>query len=95
MGKHRHSKDKMHITYTEMKEDWEGKKDVKKIPFAKLPFHCCALSLSPFRDPVCTEEGNVFEGIYIAEFIKNFQRCPITGKPLRMRDLIKMHWTKN
>jgi peptidyl-prolyl cis-trans isomerase-like protein 2 len=55
MGKHKHSKDKMHITYTEMKEDWEGKKDKKKIPFVKLPYYCCALSLLPFEDPVCTK----------------------------------------
>jgi|JI10StandDraft_1071094.scaffolds.fasta_scaffold16709_1 hypothetical protein len=32
MSKHRHSKDKMHMTYTELRDDKETK-DGKKIPF--------------------------------------------------------------
>jgi peptidyl-prolyl cis-trans isomerase-like protein 2 len=85
----------MHITYTEMKEDWEGKKDRKKIPFVKLPFYCCGLSLTPFENAVCTVEGNVFDIVYIMPFIKKFHRCPITGRQIKPSELIKMHWTKN
>ncbi len=66
-----------------MKEDWEGKKDKKKIPFVKLPFNCCALSLLPFEDPVCTNEGNVFDIYHIIPFIKKYHRCPITGHALK------------
>ena len=32
-----------------------------KVPLTKLPFNCCALSLEPFKNPVCTDEGNVFD----------------------------------
>jgi peptidyl-prolyl cis-trans isomerase-like protein 2 len=95
MGKHRHSKDKMHITYTELKEDWGGKKDVKRIPFAKLPFYCCALSLSPFQTPVCTPDGHVYDLVYIMPFLRKFQRCPVTGRPMKPGDLIRMNWTRN
>lgn len=29
--------------------------------FAPLPYYCCALSLQPFEDPVCTKEGIVYD----------------------------------
>ena len=61
MGKKRHSKDRLFITMTEHKLDWGGKKDPSLRPIAKLPFHCCSLSLQPFRDPVCTPEGTIFD----------------------------------
>ena len=61
MGKHKHSKDRMFVTYSEMKNEWCGKKDVQAVPVAKLPFNCCGLSLMPFEDPVCTSDGTVFD----------------------------------
>ena len=47
MSKHRHTKDKMHMTYTEVREGMASK-NKKKIPFEQLPFYCCSLSLAPF-----------------------------------------------
>ena len=38
MGKHKHSKDRMFITASEMKNEWCGKKDPQHVPIAKLPF---------------------------------------------------------
>ena len=61
MGKKRHSKDRLFITNTEHKMEWGGKKDLKKVPMAKLPYYCCSLSLLPFENPVCTENGIVFD----------------------------------
>jgi peptidyl-prolyl cis-trans isomerase-like protein 2 len=61
MGKHKHSKDRMFITYSEMKNEWCGKKDPVHTPIAKLPFDCCALSLMPFENPVCTDDGTIFD----------------------------------
>jgi peptidyl-prolyl cis-trans isomerase-like protein 2 len=61
MGKHKHSKDRLFITQSEMKNEWCGKKDVKHIPIAKLPFFCCSLSLMPFENAVCTEDGILFD----------------------------------
>lgn len=85
----------MFITYTELKEEWDGKKAHKKLPFAKLPYYCCSLSLSPFENPVCTTDGDVFEMLYVVPFIRKFQKNPVTGKPLKTSELIKMHWSKN
>jgi peptidyl-prolyl cis-trans isomerase-like protein 2 len=69
MSKHRHSKDRLFITYSEHKNgtstctsiEWGGKKDPVKVPLTKLPFNCCALSLEPFQNPVCTPEGQLFD----------------------------------
>ena len=95
MGKHRHSKDKMFITYTELKEEWDGKKDRKRLPFSKLPFYCCSLSLSPFQNPMCSNEGHVFEMLHIIPFLKKYGKNPVTGEPQKVSDLIKMNWSKN
>ena len=61
MGKKRHSKDRLFITVSEYKRDWGGKKDASLAPIPKLPFYCCALSLQPFQDPVCTPDGIIFD----------------------------------
>lgn len=62
MGKNRHAKDKLWISYSEHTNEWGGKKpERKKEKFQKLPFYCCALSLLPFKSPVCTKEGTVFD----------------------------------
>jgi peptidyl-prolyl cis-trans isomerase-like protein 2 len=113
MSKHRHSKDRMFITYNEHKYgiilgnwivlEWGGKKDPKKAPLTKLPFDCCALSLEPFQNPVCTLEGHIFDIMYcpyinfrnIVPFIKKYKRNPVNGKPLKVTDLIKLNFHKN
>eukprot|EP00743_Colponemidia_sp_Colp-15_P005162 GILK01005556.1.p1 GENE.GILK01005556.1~~GILK01005556.1.p1 ORF type:complete len:586 (+),score=131.88 GILK01005556.1:57-1814(+) len=95
MGKNQHSKDKMYITSTEYKHEWGGKKEQKGIPFKKLPFHCCALSFTPFEDPVATSDGSVFEVVHIMPYIKKFKKHPVTGEPLSVRDLIALHFHKN
>jgi peptidyl-prolyl cis-trans isomerase-like protein 2 len=94
MSKHRHSKDKLHLTYSEIRDEFASKKK-KKVPFEKLPFYCCALSLAPFEDPVCTSDGHVFDLLYIMPFIRKYQRNPVTGTPLKASELIKMHWTRS
>lgn len=80
MSKKRHSKDKMYITQSEYKLDWGGFKEKKQIPFTILPFYCCALSLQPFDNPVCTIEGHIFDIINIVPFIKNYKKNPLTGQ---------------
>lgn len=84
----------MHLTYSQLREEKQAR-DGKIIPFEKLPFYCCALSLAPFEDPVCTPEGHVFDILYIMPFIKKYQRNPVSGKPLKANELIKMHWTRS
>ena len=41
-----------YITATEWQTEWGGFKDRSKLPFNKLPLHCCAISFTPFEDPV-------------------------------------------
>eukprot|EP01138_Halocafeteria_seosinensis_P016142 gb/GECG01016471.1/.p1 GENE.gb/GECG01016471.1/~~gb/GECG01016471.1/.p1 ORF type:complete len:534 (+),score=84.49 gb/GECG01016471.1/:1-1602(+) len=97
MGKDQHSKDRLFITSTEWKELYGGKdarKD-KKQTFKPLPFDCCALTLSPFKNPVCTPDGVVFDFTSIVPYIKKHKQCPVTGKKLLGKDLIRLNMYKN
>lgn len=53
MGRKSVKKDRGYITATEWKTEWGGNKDRSKAPFRRLPFHCCAITFTPFEDPVC------------------------------------------
>lgn len=47
MGKKQHSKDRMYLTKTEWATEWGGAKSKElRTPFKRLPFYCCAYSLS-------------------------------------------------
>ncbi len=97
MGKKRHTQDKLWITRKEMVEDWGGKKEEESRtnPLKKLPFYCCSLSFTPFHDPVCLIDGTIFDIVNILPYIKKFKKNPITGLPLKVTDLIKLHFYKN
>ena len=69
MSKHRHSKDRLYITYSEHKLEWGGLKDPIKVPLTRLPFNCCSLSLEPFKNPYSSPEGNVFDILNILPFV--------------------------
>lgn len=55
----------------EWTEQFGGKKEgeVRGPGFKPLPFDCCAISLTAFEDPVCTEDGNVYDIVYVEFFI--------------------------
>jgi peptidyl-prolyl cis-trans isomerase-like 2 len=98
MGKKRHTQDKLWITYKELVQDWGGKSDdlgFKNFPLKKLPFYCCSLSFMPFNDPVCLQDGTIFDLINILPYIKKFKKNPVTGLPLKASDLIKLNFSKN
>ncbi|RMZ84452.1 hypothetical protein DV738_g810, partial [Chaetothyriales sp. CBS 135597] len=64
--------------------------------FKRLPFAFCALSLQPFETPVCTaEEGLVFDHENIIRWLMQHDTNPVTGKPLKRSDLIKLSLAKN
>ena len=65
MGKDRHSKDKLWITSKEHQRDFGGHKNKTETKFEKLPFYCCSLSLIPFRTPVCSPKGHIFDLLYV------------------------------
>nr|XP_009617987.1 peptidyl-prolyl cis-trans isomerase CYP65 [Nicotiana tomentosiformis] len=96
MGKKQHSKDRMFITKTEWATEWGGAKSKElKTPFKRLPFYCCALTFTPFEDPVCTEDGSVFEIVHIVPYIRKYGKNPVTGAPLKQEDLIPLTFHKN
>ena len=56
-----------------------------------LPFACCALTLTPFQDPVCTKEGILFDNAALTQFVLQHQKDPVTGSPMATRDIIQLH----
>ena len=52
MGRKSLKKDRAYLTTTEWASEWGGYKDRSQKPFRQLPFYCCAISFTPFEDPV-------------------------------------------
>ncbi|KAF9972697.1 Peptidyl-prolyl cis-trans isomerase cyp8 [Actinomortierella ambigua] len=94
MGKHT---DKNFITASERLESGYGGAGGAKESqiFRRLPFDCCSLSLQPFENPVCTEDGIVFDLMNIVPYLKKYGTNPATGEKLEAKDLIKLHFYKN
>ncbi|KAG5975241.1 Peptidyl-prolyl cis-trans isomerase cyp8 [Claviceps digitariae] len=65
-------------------------------PFRRLPFNFCAASLQPFKDPVCTPDGTIFDVQVIAAWLeKHPNQNPVDGKPLQKKDLIRLDFARN
>lgn len=106
MGKKRHQKDKLYLIPSEYAECWGGfKAGNKRLPFGFLPFNCCALSLRPFKNPVCVllekstnepmAEVVIFDKEAILAWLSQYKQNPITGKPLARKDLVPLEFHKN
>eukprot|EP00123_Amoebidium_parasiticum_P017106 comp23713_c0_seq1/m.40796 comp23713_c0_seq1/g.40796 ORF comp23713_c0_seq1/g.40796 comp23713_c0_seq1/m.40796 type:complete len:523 (-) comp23713_c0_seq1:381-1949(-) len=96
MGKKQHQKDKLYITHTEWSSVYGGRNAGKTGPtFKRLPYNCCCLSFQPFQNPVCDKDGNVFDLLSIVPYIKKYGTNPVTGEPLKAKDLIKLSFHKN
>lgn len=93
MGKNQHSKDKLYMTATEAKTFKKAAGPLHALK--KLPYSCCALSLRPFADPVCTADGRCFEVTNILPWIKKHKCCPVTNAPLAAKDLLALYFHKN
>ncbi|ORY63534.1 peptidyl-prolyl cis-trans isomerase cyp8 [Pseudomassariella vexata] len=63
--------------------------------FKRLPFNFCAASLQPFKNPVCTAEGQIFDLEVISKWLENHKTNPVNGEPLALRDLIKLNFARN
>lgn len=94
--------DKLYITHGEWSEHFGGVKkrrvndDDGENNFKALPFDSCALSLAPFRTPVCTPDGGVvFELLYILPYLERNKCNPVTGEPLEATDLIRLNYSRN
>jgi peptidyl-prolyl cis-trans isomerase-like 2 len=72
-----------------------GFKEQRGTGMEKLPFNCCALSFTPFEDPVCTADGVVFDVANIVPYINKHHTSPVTGEPLDLDELISLKFHKN
>ncbi|KAI0881858.1 uncharacterized protein GGS22DRAFT_196063 [Annulohypoxylon maeteangense] len=63
--------------------------------FKRLPFNFCAASLQPFKNPVCTSDGTIFDVEVISKWLETHKTNPINGEPLAARDLIKLNFARN
>lgn len=63
--------------------------------FRRLPFNFCAASLQPFRNPVCTPEGTIFDVEVISSWLDKNDTNPVNGQPLNPKDLIKLNFARN
>jgi hypothetical protein len=53
MGKKQHQKDRLFLTSKVWKEEWGGyQRGPDGVPKGRLPFSCCAITFTPFEDPV-------------------------------------------
>ncbi|KAL3965326.1 hypothetical protein ACCO45_002330 [Purpureocillium lilacinum] len=65
-------------------------------PFRRLPFNFCAASLQPFKNPVCTPDGTIFDVEVIGAWLdKHPNQNPVTGEPLHKKDLIRLNFARN
>ncbi|KAK5654126.1 hypothetical protein OQA88_7557 [Cercophora sp. LCS_1] len=63
--------------------------------FKRLPFNFCAASLQPFKNPVCTASGTIFDVEVISAWLAKHGTNPINGEPLSAKDLIKLNFARN
>ncbi|KAI9743853.1 MAG: Peptidyl-prolyl cis-trans isomerase cyp8 [Claussenomyces sp. TS43310] len=63
--------------------------------FKRLPFNFCAASLQPFKHPVCTADGTIFDVEVISAWLSKHGTNPVTGMPLKEKDLIKLTFARN
>jgi peptidyl-prolyl cis-trans isomerase-like 2 len=63
--------------------------------FKRLPFNFCAASLQPFKNPVCTADGNIFDVEVIGAWLEKHSTNPVNGEPLNAKDLIKLNFARN
>ncbi|KAM5345544.1 hypothetical protein ACJ41O_011405 [Fusarium nematophilum] len=64
--------------------------------FRRLPFNFCAASLQPFKNPVCTPEGTIFDVEVIGAWLdKHPNQNPVDGEPLQKKDLIRLNFARN
>lgn len=95
MGKQQHTTDRLHVRPTEWAQDGAGYKVRGKNPFAKLPLGSCFLSLQPFKTPVATRDGQVFEVAFIIAYIKKYKVNPVTGGRLDVNELVPLQFHYN
>ncbi|VDK84944.1 unnamed protein product [Onchocerca ochengi] len=89
-----------YLTTTEWKETYGGHKDdtgrrMQRALFKRLPITHCSLSLLPFEDPVCSQDGIIFDLTQIIPYLKKYGVNPVTGKKMAAKELIHLKFDKD
>lgn len=95
--------DKLYITHSEWSSSDQfsasaGSNVNTRAPvgsFKRLPFNFCAASLQPFKHPVCTKDGTIFDIEVISDWIAKHHTNPVNGEPLKASELIKLNFARN
>ncbi|KAI6242750.1 RING-type E3 ubiquitin transferase [Aphelenchoides fujianensis] len=99
MGKKQHQSDKLYMTTRE----WQavgGYKDsadtrIQRAVFKRLPFSHCSLTFVPFKEPVCSPEGVIFDKKAITKYVQKHGINPVNGKKLTLDQLIDLKFSKD
>ncbi|KJP85524.1 hypothetical protein AK88_04833 [Plasmodium fragile] len=96
MGKHKHSKDKLYILQSEYRRDALIKKQHKSRNSTFLPFNYCCISLRPFSDPYCDEDGRLYDKKSVLEqMAKGEEERKKTEPRIDLKNLIKANFYKH
>ncbi|KAI2630561.1 hypothetical protein GGS21DRAFT_207891 [Xylaria nigripes] len=93
--------DKLYITHSEWASsdaysaNTGSRSKTTGVPFKRLPFNFCAASLQPFKNPVCTLDGTIFDVEVISKWLEKHKTNPVNGDPLAARDLITLKFARN
>ncbi|KAL7929493.1 cyclophilin-like protein [Trichoderma chlorosporum] len=97
--------DKLYITHSEWSSSGAysasvgagaSRSSAREVPFRRLPFNFCAASLQPFKNPVCTPDGTVFDVEVIGAWLeKHPNQNPVNAEPLQKKDLIRLNFARN
>ncbi|KAF7544336.1 hypothetical protein G7046_g9804 [Stylonectria norvegica] len=97
--------DKLYITHSEWSSSdaysasvgaGASSRNKQNASFRRLPFNFCAASLQPFKNPVCTPDGTIFDVEVIGAWLdKHPNQNPVNGESLQKRDLIRLNYARN
>jgi len=93
--------DKLYITHSEWSSEdafsanTGSRSKSTGATFKRLPFNFCAASLQPFKNPVCTADGTIFDVEVIGSWLEKHNTNPVDGEPLSAKDLIKLNFARN
>ncbi|CRG99518.1 peptidyl-prolyl cis-trans isomerase, putative [Plasmodium relictum] len=95
MGKHKHSKDKLYILQSEYRRDAVKKKQLKSQNSTYLPFNYCRISLTPFVEPYCDENGRLYDKKSVLEEMRKEKNNEKVEYSIDIKNLIKANFYKH
>ena len=91
----KHQKEKQYQSQREHRALAQEGKKVHASRSKHLPFECCALTLNPFVNPVCNNEGILFDNDALVSHVLKHKTDPVSGKPITLKDIITLNMDKD